>query len=60
MKLSVIIVNYNGGAMIADAIRSVFATAAETAPEVIVADNGSCDGSLEDIRKQFGNRIITV
>ena len=60
MKLSVIIVNYNGGAMIADAIRSIFATAAETAPEVIVADNGSCDGSLEDIRKQFGNRIITV
>ena len=60
MKLSVIIVNYNGGTMVLDAISSVFDTGGNLAVEIIIADNGSTDGSLDAIRKQFGNRITIV
>ena len=60
MKLSVIIVNYNGGTMVVNAIQSVFATAADLALQVIVADNGSSDNSLQEIKQTFGNLVEIV
>lgn len=46
--VSVIIVNYNGGPLLAECVRSVLAS---TVPvEVLVADNASTDTSLIDLR----------
>lgn len=60
MDLSVIIVNYNGGTLILDTIRSVWATAKSMTMELIVVDNASTDDSMHKIQEQFGNRIIPV
>ena len=60
MKLSVIIVNYNSGAMIIDAIRSVFAQKGELDIQLIVVDNGSTDDSIAAIRKQIKEPICFV
>lgn len=60
MDISIIIVNYNGGEKINDAIHSVFATSDKTEVEVIVVDNSSTDGSPEAIIKTFGGRITLV
>lgn len=60
MDLSIIIVNYNGGAMILDAIGSVLVTQAQTDVEVTVVDNGSSDGSLAAIRQHFGDRVRCI
>jgi len=60
MKLSVVIVNYNGGGVIADAIRSVLATTTMLTTEVIVVDNGSSDGSGKMLQEQFAKRILFV
>ena len=58
--LSIIIVNYNGGTMIIDAIRSVYATKGDLSLQLIVVDNGSSDGSVDAIRKQFGKEIEII
>lgn len=60
MKLSVVIVNYNGGDTIVDAIRSVLDTTKALTTELIVVDNGSSDGSPAMIKQQFGDRILFV
>ena len=60
MKLSVIIVNYNGGGEIVDAIRSVFATAADMEMQVIVVNNASTDGSMQMISREFGAQVMLV
>lgn len=46
--------------MVIDAIQSVFATAADLAPQVIVADNGSSDNSLQLIKQTFGKRVEII
>ena len=58
--LSIIIVNYNGGTMIIDAIRSVYATKGDLSLQLIVVDNGSSDGSVDAILKQFGKEIEII
>lgn len=60
MQLSVIIVNYNGGTMVMDTIRSVVATASDIDYEMIVVDNNSSDGSPAEIKKTFGERITIL
>lgn len=49
--VSVIIVNYNGGPLLVECVRSVLAST--TPVEVLVSDNRSCDGSIAMLRRAF-------
>ena len=51
--VSVIVVNWNTRPLLASCLRSVFETAGDLRPEVIVVDNGSTDGSVEMVRRDF-------
>jgi GT2 family glycosyltransferase len=53
MKLSVVILCWNDIAVIGDCLRSILLGTRSTEFEVIVSDNGSTDGSIEFIRKNF-------
>ncbi len=56
---SVVIANWNTRAMLLDCIRSVLDDRGGAAIELIVVDNGSQDGSVEAVRKEFPDvRII--
>ncbi|MEK7557096.1 MAG: glycosyltransferase family 2 protein, partial [Patescibacteria group bacterium] len=50
--ISVIIVNFNGGPLLGEAVRSVLSSAIPV--EVFVSDNGSTDGSLPSLRGLVG------
>lgn len=57
--LSVIIVNYNAGDLLADCVQAVLASPVD--PEVIVSDNGSADESLTRVRERLGdNPRLTI
>jgi GT2 family glycosyltransferase len=51
-RISVIVVNWNGGEMLAACIAALFRQTA-AADEVIVVDNGSADGSAELVASRF-------
>ena len=55
MKLSIIIVNYNSGAMTASCVESLLPqlTGALTQTEIIVVDNASADDSVPFLRSDF-------
>lgn len=53
MDLSVIILNYNTKKLLADCLKSVFASTGLGQMEVIVSDNGSTDGSIEMVKTDF-------
>jgi GT2 family glycosyltransferase len=53
MKISIVILCWNDLKVITDCIRSIYAATHSTELEVIVSDNGSTDGSIEFIRKEF-------
>jgi GT2 family glycosyltransferase len=53
LKLSIIILCWNDLKVIGDCLRSIYATTRSTEFEVIVADNGSTDGSIEFIRANY-------
>lgn len=53
MKLSIVILCWNDLKVISDCLASIYAGTHSTKFEVIVSDNGSTDGSIEFIRKQF-------
>jgi GT2 family glycosyltransferase len=57
--VSAIVVNWNGGLMLQDALASLFA---QTWPalEVILVDNASTDGSAADAKSKFGERLVLV
>src|SRR5205085_3046633 len=57
--VSAIVVNWNGGPMLLDALESLFV---QTWPalEVILVDNASTDGSAEAARGRFGCRLKVV
>jgi len=53
-RVTAVIVNFNGGMLLTDSVKSVLAS---TEPvKVIVSDNGSTDGSLEHLRRTLGRR----
>jgi GT2 family glycosyltransferase len=52
--ISVVVVNYNAGALLAECVASVLSS---TVPvKVVVSDNGSIDDSIELLRRQLGDR----
>ncbi len=51
-NVSIIIVNYNGKRYLRDCIMSILKSDAAEA-EIVVVDNGSVDGSLEDVERDF-------
>jgi GT2 family glycosyltransferase len=53
MKLSIIVLCWNDRKVIADCLQSIFSNTHSTEFEVIVADNGSTDGSVELIRALY-------
>lgn len=57
--VSAIVVNWNGGAMLQDALASLFA---QTWPalDVVLVDNASTDGSADAARERFGSRLSVV
>ena len=63
VRAAIVIVNYNGGALLDDAVRSALAQdarrGAEEAFPVVVVDNASTDGSLERL-EAFGERIMVI
>jgi hypothetical protein len=56
--LSVCIVNWNTRADLEQAIATVLAADAELVPEVVVVDNGSCDGSAEMVRERYPDVLL--
>jgi len=57
--VSAIVVNHDGGAMLQDALASLFA---QTWPalEVILVDNASTDGSVEQAERCFGDKLLVI
>lgn len=55
--VSVIIVNYNGGTVVANAVRAVMQTTDRSRCEVIVVDNCSSDGSAENLKSLYGDDL---
>ena len=55
--VSVIIVSFNRAAELAEALRSIFAQG-YPAVEVLVADNGSSDGSAEMVEREFPTAAV--
>jgi GT2 family glycosyltransferase len=53
IKLSVVIVNYNGGDLVETCVGSLYENPTRRAFEVIVVDNGSSDGSPDKIASAF-------
>lgn len=51
-RFSVVIVNYNGGTMLLDCVRSVLA-AGLSARQIIVVDNGSRDDSMASLEREL-------
>ncbi len=52
--VSVVIVNFNCGPLLVEAVRSVLASSSVVV-DILVADNGSTDGSLELLRQSVGS-----
>ena len=53
MQLSIIIVNYNTRDFLKTCLNSIFEQTHDIEYEIIVSDNGSTDGSLEMLAKDF-------
>lgn len=56
--ISILMVNFNSGDLVIASLRQVFALRGELDFEVIVADNGSTDGSRERIEKEFPQALV--
>ncbi len=58
VKVSIVIVNFNGGELLTECVRSVLAS---TVPiEVFVSDNGSTDGSIYFLERAIQNESLHI
>lgn len=53
MKLSIVIICWNDSKVIFNCLDSIFRETRETPFEVIVSDNGSTDGAVQEIRRRY-------
>ncbi|MEI6128312.1 MAG: glycosyltransferase family 2 protein, partial [Pseudomonadota bacterium] len=60
VNISFIIVNWNTCKLLIDCLHSIQTTVAECLYEVFVVDNGSQDGSQDEVRRQFGTAVHLV
>ena len=58
MDVSIIIVNYNTLELTRKCLKSIYEKTKDIEYEVIVSDNGSCDGSVEMIKNEFPQVIL--
>lgn len=58
MDVSIIIVNYNTKDLLANCLRSIYEKTKDVDFEVIVSDNGSTDGSIEMVKKNFPRALL--
>ena len=58
MDVSIIIVNYNTRDLLKDCLISIYKHTTEIDFEVIVSDNGSVDGSIEMLKKEFPQVVL--
>jgi hypothetical protein len=56
-RFAVIIVNYNGGAMLLDCVQSAMRECVH-ASQIIVVDNGSHDNSIENLERSFNGLTV--
>jgi N-acetylglucosaminyl-diphospho-decaprenol L-rhamnosyltransferase len=56
-RFAIIIVNYNGGAMLEDCVLSAVREGVP-APQIVVVDNGSRDGSIENLERSFDRLTV--
>ena len=59
-QVSIIIVNYNTKDLTKKAIQAVFDKTEGVEYEIIVVDNDSKDGSVEELKKTFQDKIIII
>ena len=60
MKLSVVILNWNGKEMLRKFLPGVIANSVSDDAEVVVADNGSTDGSVEMLEREFPQTPLVI
>jgi GT2 family glycosyltransferase len=58
-KVSVVILNYNGSAVLRTCVESILSFEWTNA-EILVVDNASTDGSADQIAEQFGDRLRLI
>lgn len=58
VELSIVIVNYNGGAMILSCIESIIRETKLSDYQIIVVDNDSSDESIDEIRQKYPEVLI--
>ena len=57
-KVSIIIVNYNTCDLLRNCLNSIFEKTVDIDFEVIISDNGSKDGSIEMLKKEFPEIVL--
>jgi len=57
---SVLIINWNGGNMLIEAVQSILKQTIIEQLEIIVVDNNSSDSSPDMIKQQFGTSVILI
>ncbi|MFC1790586.1 glycosyltransferase family 2 protein, partial [Patescibacteria group bacterium] len=58
IKLSIVIISFNTQKILANCLKSVYATLGNLSAEIIVVDNDSKDGSPEMVAKKFPKVIL--
>ncbi len=60
MDISFIIVNWNTSNLLLDCLHSIRNTVSECTYEIVVVDNGSCDGSVQAVKQQFSSPVTLI
>ena len=58
LNVSVVIVSFNTCNLLRDCLKSIYENTSGVLFEVIVSDNGSVDGSVEMVKKEFPQVVL--